>query len=169
MIKKIQFLCRISIPESFDNRRSDLFIPNGVYSDLVLLLWCIAGAFLLCLGYWKSVFGSFLVIVFILKVVDVLGRKFGHNILRTNQEMPFYPLRLLSILRKTLNTLYLIIKYEDSDTVKLHTATGILLQLCDSCLVHRINPSTRGVGRSVATGKDGTNLHRVCRHQRGSN
>ena len=100
----IQNFGRIAIPEpEVDNRRSDFFIPNGVYSDLVLLLWCLAGAILLFLGYWKSVFISFLIIVFILKVVDVVGRRFGHNILRTNQEMPFYPLRLIPYIKKTFN------------------------------------------------------------------
>ena len=44
---------------------------------------------------WILVFVSFLVIVSILKVVDLVGRKFGYNILRTNQEMSFYPIRLV--------------------------------------------------------------------------
>ena len=68
-------------------RRSDIFIPNGALSDLVLSLWCTAGLILLCYGMWKPVVLSLLALVSILKVLDVVGRKFGYNILRTDQEM----------------------------------------------------------------------------------
>ena len=81
-----------------DRRRSDFIIPNGFYSDLILLAWCIAGLILLYFGNWKAVFLSFLVIVFILKVTVIVGRKFGYNILRTTEEMSFYPIRLITIL-----------------------------------------------------------------------
>ena len=53
---------------------------------------------MLYFGNWKAVFLSFLVIVFILKVTVIVGRKFGYNILRTTEEMSFYPLRLITIL-----------------------------------------------------------------------
>ena len=74
-------------------RRSDFFIPNGARSDLVLSLWGTAGLILLCYGMWKLVVLSLLALISILKVVDVVGRKFGYNILRTDQEMSFYPTR----------------------------------------------------------------------------
>ena len=138
--------CRIAIPEpEVDSRRSDFLIPNGVYSDLILLLWCLLGAILLCFGYWKSVFISFPMIVFILKVVDVVGRRYGYNILRTDQEMAFYPLRLISISKRN-STHYLLIQHQDCHTIKLHTSQGILLQLFDSHLVHCIILPTGGLG-----------------------
>ena len=93
------FLFRVDIPVTpTDRRRSDFIIPNGFYSDLILLAWCIAGLILLYFGNWKAVFLSFLVIVFILKVTVIVGRKFGYNILRTTEEMSFYPIRLITIL-----------------------------------------------------------------------
>ena len=100
------FLSRIDIPEpEADTRTSDFFIPNGYYSDLILLIWGLVSLGLLVLstlikdwqGMWKCVFVSFLVIVSILKVVDIIGRKFGLNILKTNQEMSFYPFRIVKI------------------------------------------------------------------------
>ena len=86
-------------------RRSDFLVPNGYYSDLILLIWGLVSLGLLVLstlikdwqGMWKCVFVSFLVIVSILKVVDIIGRKFGLNILKTNQEMSFYPFRIVKI------------------------------------------------------------------------
>ena len=100
----MQFLCRVDIPDpDGDTRRSDFLVPNGYYSDLILLIWGILSLVFLLLcalikdwqGMWILVFVSFLVIVSILKVVDLVGRKFGYNILRTSQEMSFYPIRLL--------------------------------------------------------------------------
>ena len=100
----MQFPCRIEIPDpEGDRRRSDFLVPNGYYSDLILLIWGILSLVFLLLctlikdwqGMWILVFVSFLVIVSILKVVDLVGRKFGYNILRTSQEMSFYPIRLL--------------------------------------------------------------------------
>ena len=84
-------------------RRSDFLVPNGYYSDLILLIWGILSLVFLLLcalikdweGMWILVFVSFLVIVSILKVVDLVGRKFGYNILGTHQEMSFYPIRFL--------------------------------------------------------------------------
>ena len=141
-----QYFYRIAIPEpEADNRRSDFFIPNGVYSDLILLLWCLAGAILLCFGYWKSVFISFMIIVSILKVVDVVGRNYGHNILRTDQEMAFYPLRLISI-SKRHSTYCLLIQHKDCYRIQLHTSQRIFFQLCDSHLVHCLILSTGGLG-----------------------
>ena len=84
---------RVRVPVSPDMRRSDFFIPNGAHSDLVLSLWCTAGLILLFYGMWKPVVLSLLALVSILKVLDVVGRKFGYNILRTDQEMSFYPTR----------------------------------------------------------------------------
>ena len=147
--------CRIAIPEpEVDNRRSDFFIPNGVYSDLILLLWCLAGAILLIFGYWKSVFISFMIIVSILKVVDVVGRNYGHNILRTDQEVAFYPLRLNSIsIRPSIH--YFLVQHQDCHTIKLHTSQGILLQLGDSHLVHCFILPTGGLGQGVALRTNG--------------
>ena len=87
-------LYRVNIPTStVDGRRSDFLIPNGFYSDLILLSWCIAGLVLLCFGNWKAVVLSFLVIICLFKLVGILGRKFGYNILAANQEIPLYPIR----------------------------------------------------------------------------
>ena len=145
---------RIAIPEpEVDNRRSDFFIPNGVYSDLIHLLWCLVGTFLLIFGYWKSVFISFLITIFILKVVDVLGPRFGHNILRTDQEMSFYPLSFISISTRP-RIIYPFIQHQDCHTVKLHTSKGIFLQLSDSLLVHSVILPTGGLGQCVAPGTD---------------
>ena len=100
----MQFLRRGDIPDpEGDIRRSDFLVPNGYYSDLILLIWGILSLVFLVLctlikdwqGMWILVFVSFLVIVSILKVVDLVGRKFGYNILGTNQEMSFYPIRLV--------------------------------------------------------------------------
>ena len=70
----MELFCRIALPKSSDNRRSDILIPNGLFSDLILIVWCLVGFPLLIFGHWKSVMLSFLIIVFILKVVDVLRR-----------------------------------------------------------------------------------------------
>ena len=141
--------CRIAIPEpEVDSRRSDFFIPNGVYSDLILLLWCLAGGILIIFGHWKSVFISFLIIVFILKVVDVVGRRFGHNILRTDQEMSFYPLRLISISIR-FHIHYFITQHQDCHTFQLYTSQGIFLQLSNPHLVHCIILSSGGLGLCV--------------------
>ena len=80
---------------SADQRRSDFFIPNGFYSDLILLMWCMVGLILLFLGIWKPVFLSLLVIVCFFKVAKIAGRKFGYNILKANEEMFYYPIRLI--------------------------------------------------------------------------
>ena len=151
------YFCRIAIPDpEVDNRRTDFFIPNGVYSDLILLLWCLVGAILLIFGYWKSVFISFMIIVSILKVVDVVGQNYGHNILRTDQEMAFYPLRLISISRRQKKiTLHFIIQHKDCHSVKLHTSQRIFFQLCDSHLVHCIILSTGDLGQWAAPGTNG--------------
>ena len=94
----MQFQCRGDIPDpDGDTRRSDFLVPNGYYSDLILLIWGLVSLYWVWQGMWKTVFVSFLVIVSILKVVDIIGRKFGLNILKTNQEMTFYPLRLVKI------------------------------------------------------------------------
>ena len=104
IIKILQFQCRGDIPDPEDDmRRSDFLVPNGYYSDLIILIWGILSLVFLLLctlikdwqGMWILVFVSFLVIVSILKVVDLVGRKFGYNILRTNQEMSFYPIRFM--------------------------------------------------------------------------
>ena len=99
-------MSRIEIPNpEGDIRRSDFLVPNGYYSDLILLIWGILSLVFLLLctlikdwqGMWILVFVSFLVIVSILKVVDIIGRKFGLNILETNQEMSFYPFRIVKM------------------------------------------------------------------------
>ena len=116
-------------------RRSDFLVPNGYYSDLILLIWGILSlVFLLhCTliqdwqGMWILVFVSFLVIVSILKVVDLVGRKFGYNILRTNQEMSFYPIRLL-ITKDTRHSITFHFQHTDSNSFKLHTSKGIFIQ-----------------------------------------
>ena len=116
-------------------RRSDFLVPNGYYSDLILLIWGILSlVFLLhCTliedwqGMWILVFVSFLVIVSILKVVDLVGRKFGYNILRTNQEMSFYPIRLL-ITQIKRHSITFHFQHTDSNSFKLHTSKGICLQ-----------------------------------------
>ena len=112
------------------------------------------GAILLPFGYWKSVLISFMIIVFILKVVDVVGRKFGHNILRTDQEMPLYPLRLILIsIRPSKH--HFVFQHQDCHTVKLHTSQRIFLQFCDSHLVYCIILPTGGLGQGVAPRPDG--------------
>ena len=98
--------CRVQLPECFDIRRSDFFIPNGTYSDFALLIWGIMSLTLMYLGMWKIVFFSLPALVFTLKAIDVVGRKFGYNILRSTQEMSFYPVRLMKI-QKTQNYLKL--------------------------------------------------------------
>ena len=116
-------------------RRSDFLVPNGYYSDLIILIWGILSlVFLLhCTliedwqGMWILVFVSFLVIVSILKVVDLVGRKFGYNILRTNQEMSFYPIRLL-ITRDKRQSITFHFQHTDSNSFKLHTSERICLQ-----------------------------------------
>ena len=85
--------CRVQLPECFDMRRSDFIIPNGLYSDMILLVWGIMALTMMYLGMWKLVFVSLPAVVCTLKVVDVVGKKFGYNLLRTNQEMFFYPIR----------------------------------------------------------------------------
>ena len=115
-------------------RRSDFLVPNGYYSDLILLIWGILSlVFLLhCTliedwqGMWILVFVSFLVIVSILKVVDLVGRKFGYNILRTNQEMSFYPIRLL-ITKDKRHSITFHFQHTDSNSFKLHTSKGIFI------------------------------------------
>ena len=97
-------LCRVQLPECFDIRTSDFFIPNGTYSDFVLLVWGITSLTLMYFGMWKLVFFSLPALVFTLKATDVVGRKFGYNILRSTQEMSFYPVRLMKI-QKTQNCL----------------------------------------------------------------
>ena len=124
-----------------DRRRSDFIIPNGFYSDLILLAWCIAGLILLYFGNWKAVFLSFLVIVFILKVTVIVGRKFGYNILRTTEEMSFYPLRFITIL-VFHELLFNHIQHTDSYKKKLHTSSRILLQSSLPHLVCCIKCST---------------------------
>ena len=82
-----------------------------------------------------------MIIVSILKIVDVVGRNYGHNILRTDQEVAFYPLRLNSIsIRPSLH--YLIIQHQDCHTIKLHTSQRIFVKLCYSHLVHYLILST---------------------------
>ena len=116
-------------------RRSDFLVPNGYYSDLILLIWGILSLVFLVLctliedwqGMWILVFMSFLVIVSILKVVDLVGRKFGYNILRTNQEMSFYPIRLL-ITKDTRHSITFHFQHTDSNSFKLHTSERICLQ-----------------------------------------
>ena len=121
------FLSRIDIPEpEADTRTSDFFIPNGYYSDLILLIWGLVSLFWVWQGMWKTVFVSFLVIVSILKVVDLVGRKFGYNILRTNQEMSFYPIRLL-ITQNKRNSITFRFQHTDSNSFKLHTSKGIFI------------------------------------------
>ena len=131
----MQFLCRGDIPDpEGDMRRSDFLVPNGYYSDLILLIWGILSlVFLLhCTliedwqGMWILVFVSFLVIVSILKVVDLVGRKFGYNILRTNQEMSFYPIRLL-ITQDKRHSITFHFQHTDSNSFKLHTSKGIFI------------------------------------------
>ena len=162
----MELFCRIALPKSSDNRRSDILIPNGLFSDLILIVWCLVGFPLLIFGHWKSVMLSFLIIVFILKVVDVVGRQFGHNILRTNQEIPFYPLRLISMIR-IISKQYCIPQHKDCYPLKLYTAKGILLQPISSGLVLRILHFFGGLGLCVVTGTDGRHLHWVCRNQTG--
>ena len=116
-------------------RRSDFLVPNGYYSDLILLIWGILSLVFLLLctlikdweGMWILVFVSFLVIVSILKVVDLVGRKFGYNILRTNQEMSFYPIRLL-ITPDKRHSITFHFQHTDSNSFKLHTSERICLQ-----------------------------------------
>ena len=96
LLKTIPFVFRVQMPSSStDKRRSDFFIPNGFYSDLILLIWCFVGLILLYFGIWKPIFLSLLVIVCFFKVAKIAGRKFGYNILRANEEMSFYPIRLI--------------------------------------------------------------------------
>ena len=116
-------------------RRSDFLVPNGYYSDLIILIWGILSLVFLVLctlikdwqGMWILVFVSFLVIVSILKVVDLVGRKFGYNILRTSQEMSFYPIRLL-ITQDKRHSITFYFQHTDSNSFKLHTSEGIFLQ-----------------------------------------
>ena len=84
-------------------RRSDFIIPNGLYSDMILLVWGIMALTMMYLGMWKLVFVSLPAVVCTLKVVDVVGKKFGYNLLRTNQEMFFYPIRFNNIHINKLN------------------------------------------------------------------
>ena len=89
----VELFCRVQLPECFDMRRSDFIIPNGLYSDMILLVWGIMALTMMYLGMWNLVFVSLPAVVCTLKVVDVVGKKFGYNLLRTNQEMFFYPIR----------------------------------------------------------------------------
>ena len=83
----LRFVTRVTIPEKIsDKSRTEVFIPNGLYSDLILGFWCMVGFLLLFFGFWKSVFVSFQALVLLLKAVDVIGRKKGHNPLRTERE-----------------------------------------------------------------------------------
>ena len=97
---KFWITCRVQLPECFDIRRSDFFIPNGTYSDFALFIWGIMSLTLMYLGMWKLVFFSLPALVFTLKATDVVGRKFGYNILRSSQEMSFYPIRLMKIQKR---------------------------------------------------------------------
>ena len=76
---------------------------------------------------WILVFVSFLVIVSILKVVDLVGRKFGYNILGTHPEMSFYPIRFL-ITQDKRHSITFHFQHTDSYSFKLHTTAGIFLQ-----------------------------------------
>ena len=99
----VELFCRVQLPECFDMRRSDFIIPNGLYSDMILLVWGIMALTMMYLGMWKLVFVSLPAVVCTLKVVDVVGKKFGYNLLRTNQEMFFYPIRFNNIHNNKLN------------------------------------------------------------------
>ena len=84
---------------------------------------------LMYLGMWKLVFFSLPAVVFTLKATDVVGRKFGYNILRSSQEMSFYPIRLMKYKRhkyilKTIENFQLT----DTKKVKLLTTQRVLLQ-----------------------------------------
>ena len=94
-MQRVYYVFRVQIPSSTDERMSDFFIPNGLYSNLVLLLWCFVGLLLLFFGIWKPVLLSLLAIVCIFKVAAIVGKKYGYNIQKVNEEMSFYPLRLI--------------------------------------------------------------------------
>ena len=118
--------CRVQLPECFDIRRSDFFIPNGTYSDFALLIWGIMSLTLMYLGMWKIVFFSLPALVFTLKAIDVVGRKFGYNILGTHQEMSFYPIRLL-ITQDKRHLITFNFQHTDSNSFKLYTSKGIFI------------------------------------------
>ena len=117
----------IAVSPFLCSQQRSVLVPNGYYSDLILLIWGLVSLFWVWQGMWKTVFVSFLVIVSILKVVDLVGRKFGYNILRTSQEMSFYPIRLL-ISQDKRHSITFHFQHTDSNSFKLHTSKGICLQ-----------------------------------------
>ena len=172
----MHFLCRGDIPDpDVDIRRSDFLVPNGYYSDLILLIWGIASLVFLVLctlikhwqGMWILVFVSFLVIVSILKVVDLVSRKFGYNILRTNREMSFYPIRLV-ITQDKRQTITFHFQHTDSNNFKLHTSERICLQSVfddlGRCSV--FYPTILGLSADNRT--DEAKIWTICQHQTGS-